>query len=186
MNEIPNKRVGYPVAKWNPEFIKRVKMLMILGATDNVLAAAFGVNVHTIHYWKKAHPDFLEEYNNGKVKMLSEVAMALVQRAIGYEYDEEEVHVVRGEVQRIVVKKHVKADSWAAAKILHLKAREFGWCDTTNTNGSLTQNNVNINNFDLTKLSDTQLEAMKKLGIAHIEKESMDIDDAQIERDGGE
>lgn len=179
-----DSRQSRAITKWDPSYAKRAFALAILGASDKVLATVFGVTILTINNWKQTHPDFLEQYRKGQTEATSNVALALYTRAIGYEYEEEQVHVVRGEVQRIKVKKHVRPDPWSAARYLNLRGREFGWCEAHAPN--LTQNNININSFDLTVLSTDELRAMKKLGLKNIERDDTQTDEAQIAEDGRE
>lgn len=173
--------INHAITKWDPIYSQRVFSLAVLGASEKVLAAAFNVHVNTIAMWKKTQPEFMEEFHRGQTEALANVAFSLYNRATGYDYEEEEVHVIKGKIERITVKKHMKADTWAAVKFLNLKGREFGWSESHNP--TLTNNNININNFDLTVLSKDELKAMTKLGLNSMQQEDKDIEDAQIEND---
>jgi transposase len=44
--------------KYDPSFVKQVKKICLLGATDAQLAEFFGVDRKTIFRWLKDYPDF--------------------------------------------------------------------------------------------------------------------------------
>jgi len=58
-------KTGRPTA-FRPEYCRIAEKICQLGATDIILAEAFGVCEKTINNWKKAHPDFLESITRGK------------------------------------------------------------------------------------------------------------------------
>ena len=58
MKEKSSAKMGRP-SSFRPEFVKMVRHLCKLGATDADLADAFGVSIPTVDTWKAKHPDFL-------------------------------------------------------------------------------------------------------------------------------
>ena len=90
--------------------------LAIRGAIDQEIADAFGVSKRTIIRWRQQHPSFAEAMERGKSGANAKVEKTLYERAIGYDYDEEEKVVEMdkdGNVKPVkvrTVKKHVPAD----------------------------------------------------------------------------
>lgn len=67
--------------KYQPDYVKQVYKLCLLGATDQELADFFEVDRDTIKNWAKKHLDFAEARRNGKLKADAEVASKLYKRA---------------------------------------------------------------------------------------------------------
>jgi len=85
----------------------------LLGATDNILADYFGVSKKSINTWKTVHPEFKQALLKGKHQADAYVAESLYNRCLGYEYQEERVNVVNGEIVITPVTRHMPADSMA-------------------------------------------------------------------------
>jgi hypothetical protein len=81
------KGLGRPT-KYRHEYCHRANCFCKLGATDEELAKAFGVNEATISRWQKAHPEFRRAMQAGKVVADMKVACSLHSLATGFEYDE--------------------------------------------------------------------------------------------------
>lgn len=64
-------------------YAEQARRLALLGQTDAEMAAFFGVAERTIHYWKGAHPDFLQSLKAGKEEADAHVAESLYRAAIG-------------------------------------------------------------------------------------------------------
>jgi hypothetical protein len=94
-----------------PEFTKysleKVRILAMLGATNQTFADFFEVNITTIEYWIKHYPDFREAKKAGGISADMRVVASLYQRAVGYDFEEEQVFQVRGKLKKIKVQKHV-------------------------------------------------------------------------------
>ena len=88
------------------------KILCRLGATDKDLAEAFGVSEQTINTWKHKYPKFLESLKTNKTEADMAVVASLFKRAIGFDYEEEEITYNKDEeiTRRKVVKKKVLPD----------------------------------------------------------------------------
>lgn len=63
------------------------RICLLLGATDAELGQIFDVSEQTINNWKKAHPEFKDALDRGKLGADSRVAERLYQRACGFEHE---------------------------------------------------------------------------------------------------
>lgn len=108
---------------------RRATELVEQGLTDKELAEAFGVNPDTIYEWQNRYPEFSESIKKAKEKPNREVVAALHKRALGYDFEYDEV-TASGEkdskganrVLKVVRKKtHVPGD--VTAMIFWLKNR---------------------------------------------------------------
>lgn len=121
------KGVGRPT-KHKPEFNEQARKLCLLGATDKDLADFFNVEESTINNWKNDFPEFLESLKSGKQLADSNVAERLYERAMGFEHDSEEIHIIDKVVERVPIKKIYPPDTVAA--IFWLKNRRSAdWKD---------------------------------------------------------
>ena len=77
-------RKGY----WNPDYLKKVYKLALLGATDKDMAEVLEVSNLVFEYWKRTKKEFLDAINKGKMEADAKVAHALYRRAIGYHHEE--------------------------------------------------------------------------------------------------
>lgn len=93
------------------------------GATDQDLADIFGVDVHTIYNWQKAHPAFFQAVNEGKVDWDARVERSLCERAMGYKAPDTDIRVVNNEIVQTPVVKHYPPDTAAAIFWLHNRQR---------------------------------------------------------------
>jgi transposase len=75
---------------YQPEYVEQAYDACLLGATDEELAARFGVHVDTVYEWKKRYPEFSEAIKAGKRPADERVACALHSRATGAEWKEEQ------------------------------------------------------------------------------------------------
>jgi hypothetical protein len=152
---------------WTNRIIDAAYMLAVLGATEVDMATAFNVSVPTIKYWKNRHPEFKKAIDDGTYGLVSGLAQSLARRGLGYDYDEEVVTFDRSSHTwvKTVKKTHVPPDSWAAARILELKARNFNWSVTQQINLNQTNTNININ---LSELSKEQLEVLENISLKQL------------------
>lgn len=108
--------------------------LAIRGATDKDIAEAFGISRRTIFRWRDQYESFSEAIEKGKASADSKVERSLYERAIGYEYDEEEKIVEMdkdGNVKPVkirTIKRHVPADVGAMCFWLKNRAPD-DWAD---------------------------------------------------------
>lgn len=124
-------QVGRP-SKYNPAFVKIARVLCANGATDNVLADAFGVNTSTVKDWYSSHPDFGAAVAEGKAAVFDPlVERSLAQRAVGYAVDTIEYKIVDKVLVPVEVRKHFPPDTTAC--IFWLKNRQPDkWRDVYN------------------------------------------------------
>jgi hypothetical protein len=79
-------RGGTSAGKYRKEYARIAEFLCARGATDDDLAAAFGVVKQTIYTWKGAHPAFAAAFS-AKDTADDAVERALYERAVGYEHE---------------------------------------------------------------------------------------------------
>lgn len=109
------------------------------GLTDEQIANNIGIKRPTLYDWKKKYSDISNALKKGKEVVDIEVENALLQRALGYSYDEvtrERIIDENGKERMIETKrvtKHVTPDT--TAQIFWLKNRKPDeWRDRKDTN----------------------------------------------------
>lgn len=140
--------------KYKPEYAEQARKFCLLeGATDDELAANFGVALRTIDNWKRQHPDFLQAVQAGKKIADANVADGFYKRAVGLEFTEVTREYIQGEM--IVIKevtRLIPPDPGAALN--WLKNRQPAkWRDKVEVAHS-----GKIDTNDLSNLSDAQLD----------------------------
>ncbi|HUW67302.1 MAG TPA: hypothetical protein VMW20_04555 [Candidatus Nanoarchaeia archaeon] len=139
--------------------------LALLGATDAEIAACMMVGYEAFKKWKQTYPEFRVELNRGKMEADAKVAEALFHRAVGYEMDDVDVRMFKGQVIKTPIKKKFPPDSWACFKWLTLRQRAH-WTDVKITES--TQTNLNINRIDVSGLTTEELKMLKNIGLKQI------------------
>lgn len=86
--------MGRP-SSYRPEYSEQVQKLARLGATDEDLADFFDVAVRTIANWKDEYPEFLQALKDGKAGSDMGVATRLYERALGFEWQEQQAIKVK-------------------------------------------------------------------------------------------
>jgi AcrR family transcriptional regulator len=115
---IPRKKPG-PEPVYDPRFHPGyAKTLASRGATVAEFADACGVTDRTIRRWFANHPEFSQAFKFAAAAYDERVERALVERAIGYEVDSEEIKVVDGKVLHIPVRRQFPPDVGAATLYL--------------------------------------------------------------------
>lgn len=154
-------------ASYRPEFAAQAAKLCALGATDYEMAEFFDVDTATIYRWKYAHQDFCDAVKAGKEQADERVARALFNRAVGYSFESEKVFQSNGKIIRAQIVEHVPPDPGAAMN--WLKNRRPGeWRDkqqlehTGKDGGPITT----VATFDLSKMTDAELDAYRTLAAA--------------------
>jgi hypothetical protein len=156
--------VGRPVL-WKEIYVTIAYEMALLGATDAVLARALNITEERLRVWKAERPEFYEALQAGKDLADARVAHSLYKRAVGYEYEEEIIHVVKGMLQRVVVTKRVHPDPWSAHKWLISRQRGV-WTDLSKS--EVTHTNININKFDFNGLTTQELQLVEKIGLKQL------------------
>jgi len=97
--------------------------LTLLGATEEEIAAAFGVSRRSITNWKGRYPQFKQALIEGKMLADAQVGQRLFERATGYEHPEDKIFYdsKTGETVVAPTTKHYPPDTVAA--IFWLKNR---------------------------------------------------------------
>lgn len=116
---------GKPVA--DRDYVKRpdnmlAKRMNSNGATDVEIADALGVHVKTVAHWRAMHPGFAESCTEITAMHEARVKRALVQRAIGYEYDIVKIYKTRLGHHKVIERIKVLPDINAAA--IYLEATD--------------------------------------------------------------
>ena len=90
------ERGGRP-SLYDPSFCTLVRRLALLGmpCTMKDLALFFGVARSTIYLWKSQFPEFSDAIEAGRLRADSLVAERLFERAIGFEYIEQQAFKVK-------------------------------------------------------------------------------------------
>lgn len=131
-------------SKYQDDTLEQAYKLTLLGATNEQIADFFSVSVATIDNWKKDKPEFLGALKEGKRIADSTVADSLYNRAIGYEFTEQQAFKVKKgqyeeEVEVVEVRRVMPPDPTSC--IFWLKNRNpENWRDKTeiNHNGQIT------------------------------------------------
>lgn len=112
---------------FQPEYVEMAERLAQLGLTDIELAAAFDVNVRTLHRWKVDSEEFCHALRIGKEHADERIRRSLYQRAAGYEYVEQQAIKIKlsqheESVEIVDVERHMPPDTTAG--IFWLKNRD--------------------------------------------------------------
>ena len=78
----------------------------LLGATNDELAAFFGVSPSTIDNWIARHRDFGDAVKSGRVIADARVARGLYARAVGYDHKIEREVILHGELRPVTTTVH--------------------------------------------------------------------------------
>lgn len=91
------------------------------GCTDEQLAKKMGINVATLYKWKIKYSNIDEALKKGKEVIDVMVENALLKRALGYEYEEQQVVKYKDDCEVVTVTKYAMPD--VTAQIFWLKNR---------------------------------------------------------------
>ena len=90
--------MGRP-SSYSPDLCELAHNYCLLGATNDELAAFFGVSPRTIDNWIAVHPEFEAAVKDGRVIADARVARGLYTRAIGYDRKVEREILHQGELR---------------------------------------------------------------------------------------
>ena len=107
--------------KYNPDCVKQVTALCMLGYTNEQLAEFLNIHESRFYEWKKRHPEFQEALLSGREKAGARMAVSLFQRGTGYSHKDEKIFQYEGEIIRAATVKHYPPETRAAE--LWLKAK---------------------------------------------------------------
>ncbi len=91
------------------------------GLTDEQIALKLGINVGTLYVWKNKYHEIDEALKKGKEVIDVMVENALLKRALGYEYEEQQVVKYKEGCEIVTVIKYAMPD--VTAQIFWLKNR---------------------------------------------------------------
>ena len=92
--------MGRP-SSYSPDLCELAHNYCLLGATNDELAAFFGVSPRTIDNWIAGHPEFETAVKDGRVIADARVARGLYTRAIGYDRKVEREILHQGELRTV-------------------------------------------------------------------------------------
>jgi hypothetical protein len=92
--------MGRP-SSYSPDLCELAHNYCLLGATNDELAAFFGVSPRTIDNWIAVHPEFESAVKDGRVIADARVARGLYTRAIGYDRKVEREILHQGELRTL-------------------------------------------------------------------------------------
>jgi len=121
--EPKGRRSDYHKAGGDDKVPEVAKQLVLLGATEEEMATAFGVSARTITTWEQKHPKFRQAILDGRTVADAQVGQRLFERATGYEHEEDKIFYDSKTGEPVVVPtvKHYPPDTTAA--IFWLKNR---------------------------------------------------------------
>lgn len=130
------------------------------GLTDEQIAHNIGINVSTLHEWKKKYTEIRDALKRGKQVVDILVENALLKRALGYKYEEKtweaRKNLVTGETEMVLTKiiaKEVQPDTTAQAIWLNNRKPD-NWKDRRYINQQVQQE---IKTTNLEKRADEAL-----------------------------
>lgn len=141
-----------PKLCFTSSMLKKVTMLAKLGATDKMLAEFFDKDVSTIERWVQVYPKFREARKKGGMVADMKVVASFFQRAVGYDYTEQQIVQCKGVPVAIDVRKHVIPDVKACQIWMVNRQKEF-WANNTTKNIQV-QGNINHNHHDVKDIPD--------------------------------
>ncbi len=115
---------------YSPTYPEQARKLALLGATDAQIGDFFGVSHETVNEWKKAHPEFAESIDAGKLKADAEIASSMYHAAKGYSHPDIDVRVIEGQIVKTELVKHYAPDYRAASLWLRNRQPKL-WRDKT-------------------------------------------------------
>lgn len=135
------KHPGGRPSKYNPDLHPLLAEYMATaGLTDAQMAEKLGITPQTLNNWKKDHTEFFDSLKIGKEKPDYLVENALLQRALGFEHDEDKIFQYNGEPVVVPTKKHYPPDP--TSMIFWLKNRRPDrWRDKQNMEHSTIDEN---------------------------------------------
>jgi orotate phosphoribosyltransferase-like protein len=152
---------------YKPEYVKRAFDLAKIGLTHDQMALAIGVGYRAFNKWLVTKPEFNEAVRMGKEIFDSGVELTLLQRAMGYDYDEvKEVTGVdsQGRPYHYTTKTTKKVLPDVTAQIFWLKNRKKErWADVHKQETSLSLNMQKTLKMEL--LDEKEREMVKSIAV---------------------
>lgn len=132
------------LTQWTDRKIDSVHKMALLGMSEAAMADVLEVSIVTFNYWKKTRPEFKQALDDAKLGASTQVAEAILQMCLGYDYEEEIAVYDRSKHawEKTTITRHRPADPWSAFKFMSLKNRNEGWSETQRIQ---IDHNTNIN-----------------------------------------
>lgn len=127
------RRVGAPTKFTDSAAHTAVSMFRV-GATDQEVCDALGINIHTISNWRKRWPWFMTATKEAQEIANTRVSQSMFRKAVGYTVTEKQAIKIKvgpqeERVEIVEVERHVPPDT--TAQIFWLKNRDKeNWADT--------------------------------------------------------
>lgn len=132
-------------SKWlNKDGLEQIEKWARLGLSDRQIAKNMGIGRSTFYEWKKKYKDISDTLDKGKAIVNEEVENALLKKALGFKYKEQQAIKVKEiyydekgrkcqkeDVKIVEVEKEVPADTVAIKFWLVNRERER-WSDNPN------------------------------------------------------
>lgn len=153
-------------SKYRTEYARMAyEIALMCKASDKDLARIFDVSPGTIQNWKKGYPDFVYELERGKDAADSKVAVALIQRCLGYSHPDTHISNYKGVITKTELVKHYPPDT-AAIKFWLTNRQKEHWSDTSRVEN---QTNVHVTReVNLKDIPTDQLKLMKEIGMREL------------------
>lgn len=143
-----------------PEVREVLEYMISNGATDAQIAVFYGVSRMSLHRWKTENREFFKLFKDNKKIANDNVKQALYDRAVGYDFVETKLFVDKGTIIREEVIKHIPGDVSAQRYWLNNREPDEWKEQVHNTNEN---KNTNVPGFDLSNLSDAELDIWEAL-----------------------
>ncbi len=153
-----------------------VRNLALLGQTDAMIAKAIGLTLPKFKEWLLLRPTLSQALNGGRLDADGRVAAALLQRAIGYEADHDDIRVVDGGIRITATTKHIPADVRAIEYWLNNRAGRQ-WKSKTGIEMSGPEGGP------VEMVSMTPAEAAAQLAAMGLARRGGQLDDKQVDDD---
>jgi hypothetical protein len=171
------KGVKLRTITWNDSYVSIIYNLLLLGATNEIIASTLGIPKPTLDNWIASKPQLKSLMQKGRIFADSEVAASLFKTAVGFTHPDEVILTNRvkefdefgrvikeyTEPLRVQIQKHYPPNVKAALKWLSIRRPDM-WAEnkiTLNNNTNILQ----IGSHSLKDFSDEELVVLKKLGL---------------------
>lgn len=158
---------------WEDRFITTIEVMVEKGMSQKDIARALKVSVSAVEKWARTKPEVKEAMERGRKEMVAKLEQNLLLLANGYEYEEDEIFMYRGEIIRERVIKKVQPNAFANLKLLQVKARGE-WTDVKKLNVSGTVNMVS--DIDMSDFTSDELDSLEKLGMQQLNQNNGTIE----------
>jgi len=130
--------------KFKSECVELAEKYARLGMKDVEMADLFGIDVRTLHRWKKKFPEFSEALKQGKAVSDAIVSESLYKAAIGGHFiEEEKAIIINGEVKIVTLKRQIPPN--VTAQIFWLKNRQSPyWRDKVEADATVEVNAISL------------------------------------------